>query len=153
MAITVYVDLSAKVEQWTRNSAVAMANEEVCRVYLVSSKVKQLARQLIRKLYGPTIVPYRLMAVLVYLVIRDSLDTVDYIVIDKDYAGEKIEGTIKNLLLDFIRVDKPTATAGMIRFDNVKGSRADRLAKQTYDGKIKPDRTLKYEEVVRRLRK
>jgi hypothetical protein len=78
---------------------------------------------------------------------------VDYIVIDKDYAGEKAEGTIKNLLLELIRRDKPDATAGMIQFANVRGSRADRSAKQVYDGKSRPDHTLKFREMARFLRK
>jgi hypothetical protein len=153
VAITVYVDLSAKVEQWTRDSAVAAANDDLSRILFISSRIKQQARQLSKTTYGPTAVTYRLMVVLIYLAVRESLAMVDYVVIDKDYAGEKIEGTIKNLLLDLIRLDKPSATAGMIRFENVKGSRADRLAKQAYDGKVRPDHSLKYEEVAKLLRK
>jgi hypothetical protein len=153
VAVTVYVDLSAKLEQWTQASAIAKANDEYCRVYFVPSKVKQLARQRIKELYGATTVQYRLMAVLVYLVVREPLMTVDYIVIDKDYAGEKAEGTIKNILLDLVRKDRPETTAGMIRFQNVNGSRADRVAKQAYDGKIQPDRILKFREIAKFLRK
>ena len=153
MAITVYIDLSAKLEQWTQASAIAMANDEICRVHLVPSKVKQQSRQRIRELYGSATVQYRLIAVLTHIVIQDLLPILDYIVIDKDYAGEKAEGTIKNILLDLIRLDRPTATAGMIRFQNVKGSRADRTAKEVYDKKRQPDRVLKYREIARYLQK
>lgn len=37
----VYVDLSAKVEQWVRNSAVVMANDQQQRACLVPRNVKQ----------------------------------------------------------------------------------------------------------------
>jgi hypothetical protein len=147
VANTAYIDLSAKVEQWTQASAIAIANDDQCRVYMVPSKVKQQARQLIKQLHGSTSVQYRLLAVLVYLVARESLASLDYLVIDRDYAGDKAEGTIKNLLLDLIHRDKLTATASMIRFDNVKGSRADKLAKQVYDRKIKADREVKWRGV------
>lgn len=40
MAHTIYVDLSAKVEHWTKASAVAASNDH-CRVLIVTGKVKQ----------------------------------------------------------------------------------------------------------------
>jgi hypothetical protein len=87
------------------------------------------------------------------MVVRESLRTVEYIVIDKDYGGPQVESTIKTLLLNLIRQDRPNAAASMIRFEEVRGSRADTLAKQVYDGKIKPDHSPKYEEIARFLRK
>lgn len=153
MAITVYVDLSAKVEQWMRDSAVAMANDELCRVILVSSSIKRRIRDLIRKLYGHKSEQYRLLALLIYLAVRDSLNAIEYIVIDKDYEGSQVEATITNLLLPLILRDKPDAKASMIRFENIKGSRADKVAKQVYDGKVKPDHSPKYGEFTRILGK
>lgn len=153
MAVTVYIDLSAKLEQWSKASAIAMANDGQQRVYLVSSKVKQQARRRIKELYGSTAVQYRLLSVLVYLLAYESLATIDFIIIDKDYAGEKAEGTIKNILLDLFHKDNPNVTAGMIQFGNVKGSHADRLAKQVYDGKVKPDQFLTFGEIAKYLKK
>ena len=153
MAITVYVDLSAKVEQWVRDSAVVMANDQQQRAYLVPHGVKQRARKLIKELYGAKSDRYRLLAILVYLIVRDSLGTIDLIVIDKDYHGADVEATIKNLLLALIRLDKPEATSGMIIFKEIKGSKADKIAKQIYDGKSVADRVLSFEEVERLLRR
>jgi hypothetical protein len=153
VAITVYVDLSAKVEQWVRDSAVVMANEQQQRAFLVPHNVKQKARRLIKKLYGAKSDRYRLLTVLVYLVVRESLDTIDLIVIDKDYDGPQAEATIKNLLLALIRINKPDATSGMIIFENVKGSKADKLAKRIYDGKATAERVVSYEEIARLLQK
>lgn len=151
MAHVLYVDLSAKIEHWTRDSAIAVSNGH-SRVYLVTGKTKRKARSLIKSLYGAKVDRYRLLAVLVYLVVRADLEELTYIVIDQDYGGAQIEGTIKNFLLPLLRLDNPSAMANMIRFAEVKGSRADKLAKQTYDGKIVPDRIVKYAELEALLR-
>jgi hypothetical protein len=145
--------MSAKIEQWTQPSAVAMANKQLSRVLLLPSKVKQKSRKLIKQLYGTKSLQYRLMAMLVYLVVRESLDVIDMIVIDKDYSGEDAEATIRNLLLLLLRKDKPNATAEMIHFGNVKGSNADRLAKEVYDGRVPANRTIQYGELEQLLRK
>ena len=146
MAHVLYVDLSAKVEHWTKDSAVAVSNDH-CRVYLVTGKAKQKARALIKSLYGIKSDRYRLLAVLVYLAVRDDLQHLTYIVIDQDYAGGQAEATIKNLLLTLLRRHRPDITAGHIRFAEVRGSKADRLAKQVYDGKVKPDRKVDFSEL------
>jgi len=93
------------------------------------------------------------LAVLVYLAIRDDLPNIQQIVIDQDYSGRQVEATIKNLLLHLLRRDKPNVKAGFVRFENVKGSRADRLARQVYKGKTKPDRVIRWGEVERTLEK
>ena len=151
MACVLYVDLSAKVEHWTKDSAVAISNDH-CRVLFVPGKTKQRARALIRSLHGGKSDQYRLLAALVYLVVRDDLHQLTSIVIDKDYAGERAEATIKNLLLALLRRDKPEVTAGHIRFEGLKGSRADRLAKQVYDGKAVPDHVVSFRELEALLR-
>lgn len=153
MAITVNIDLSAKVEQWAKHSAVAMANDELCRVIFISSSIKQRIRGHFEKAHGRKSLNYRVMALLIYLAVRDSLDIIEYIVIDKDYGGAQVQATIKNLLLAHIQRDRPDATAGMIRFAQVRGSRADLLAKQAYDRKIEPDRAPKWGDISKFLGK
>jgi hypothetical protein len=66
------VDLSAKLEQWTKDSALAVA-DGAHYVYLVPSSVKQLARQQLTTIYGRQSVRYWLLAALVYLAVRDGL--------------------------------------------------------------------------------
>jgi len=90
--------------------------------------------------------------VLVYLAVKPDLQHLDYVVIDKDYAGVQAEATIKNLLLALIRRDKAEVTATYIRFAEVRNSRADKLAKQVYDGKTAPDRVLSFNELASLLR-
>ena len=151
MAHVLYVDLSAKAEQWTKASAIAAANGH-SRVILVSSRTKQRGRLVIRKLYGSKQEQYRLLAALVYLVLKPDLPNVNYIVIDKDYAGQFVESQIKDFLLQFIRRDKPDAAAGMIHFQPVKGKIADILAKRVFDDDLPPNRVVSAKELEELIR-
>ena len=152
MPSVVYVDMSAKVEQWSKNSAVAASNgfSHVC---LVPSRVKQKAKGILKERYGDRSIQYRLFAILVYLAIQPNLKHTRQIVIDKDYQGAQVEATIKNLLLDLLYRDDPTITAGFIRFEQAKNSNADRLAKMVFDEKRIPDHVLTFAEIERVIRR
>jgi len=144
----VYVDMSAKAEQWTQGSAVAITND-LNWVCLVPGKVKQRVRKLLTQRHGAKNLQYRVFAAMVYLTLQGRLSAIQQIVIDRDYHGAQAEATIKNLLLAHIRKEVPEAPAGLIRFANVKGSEADLLARRVYEGKAKPDRTVTYRELER----
>ena len=88
-----------------------------------------------------------MLAVLIYLAVREDLPNIRQIVIDQDYSGRQVEAMIKNLLLNLLRRDKPRVKAGFVRFENVKGSQADRLARSVYRGKAKPQRVIQWAEV------
>jgi hypothetical protein len=91
---------------------------------------------------------YRVLAALVFLVVREDLPQLGEIVIDRDYAGAQAEATIRNLLLQQIRKVRPDATARLIRFAEVRGSRADKLAKQVFDGATEPDGVVSWAELA-----
>ena len=146
MAHTLYVDLSAKVDHWTKDSAVAVSNDG-CHVFLASGKVKQKARLRIRSRHGEKSEQYRLLAALIYVAISTDLPTLAYVVIDQDYSGAAAEATIKNFLLELLHRDRADITSGFIRFAKLRGTRADRMAKRVYDGKTKPDHNLKFSEL------
>lgn len=147
MGHTVYVDLSAKVEHWTLASAVAVCNggQWVC---YVSGKAKQRARRALKERHGSRHLQYRVLALLIYVAIRERLAEIEQVVIDRDYAGEQAEATIKNLLLALVRRERPETPAAFVRFENVKGSAADLLAKQVFDGKAPAGRVLSFAELV-----
>lgn len=147
VAYIVYVDLSAKIEQWSRDSAVAASNGH-CRVFLIRAQTKQKLRKRIRMLYGSRSERYRLLAAFVYLAVKDDLGRLAYVVIDKDYEGSQAESAIKIFLLPLLRRGDPEAYAGMIHFANVRGSKADRMAKRVYDGEAQPDRIVDFSEVA-----
>ena len=152
MAHIVYVDLSAKLEQWSCNSAIALS-DGFSRVILAPSQVKQQARDLLIAQHGRKSVRYRLLAALIYLLVRDDLNSIRQIVIDQDYAGHQSEATIKNLLLHHLRRQTPDLDAGFVRFEEVRGSNADQLARRVYLRRQKADRVIRFEELAGILRK
>lgn len=146
MAYVAYVDLSAKVEQWSWNSAIAISNGR-SQVYLIQGRVKQEVRHLLIRLYGEKSIEYRMFALLVSLIVQDELASISQLVIDRDYTGNAAETTIKNLLLPLLRINRSSVTAGFIRFENVRGSKADKLARKVYTGEVKADKKISYIEV------
>lgn len=142
----VNIDLSAKVEQWPQNSAIVVSND-IIRAFLVTGKVKQEARRYLTEKHGNKSVQYRVLTLLIYVAVRGDLHNIRQIVIDQDYSGQAAEATIKNLLLAYLRKDKPDIVAGFIRFANVKGSKADTLARRIYQDKAIADRSVSWQEL------
>ena len=142
----VYVDLSAKAEQWNKDSAIALCND-VQRVYLITRKVKQQLRQRLIQQHGKKSLTFRTLAVLVYFMLREDLAHVQQVVIDRDYSGNQAEATIKTLLLALLYKHKPDLHSGFIRFENIAGHNADVFARETFQGKRKPDRVVTFREL------
>jgi hypothetical protein len=138
--------LSAKAEQLLLDSAVAVA-DGITWVYLVPATAKSALQKWLVDRYGRKSAKYRLLAVLIYIAVRERLAEIEQIVIDQDYTGRQPEATIKNLLLPLLRRHRLEITAGFIQFRQVKGSRADRLAKQVFDGERKPERKVSWVEI------
>lgn len=148
----VYVDVSAKVEQWNRDSAVVASNDSL-RILLVPGRVKQSLRAHLLRSNKRKTAHFRIFALLIFLSVKDDLDSTSQIVVDQDYSGHSAEGQIKNLLLALIRTIRPGTTGGFIRFANVKGHPADVFARQVFIRKRQPDRVVTYEELLGVLEK
>lgn len=72
---TVYIDMSAKAEQWTQDSAVAITND-LSWVCLVPSRVKQRVRKLLAERHGTKRLQYRVFAAMIYLTLQGRLSTI-----------------------------------------------------------------------------
>ena len=142
----VYVDMSAKVEHWNTDSVVAISNG-MTKSYLISAKIKQVTRRFLQDQYGDKHLTYRVMALFVYIAMGGNLHGVNQVLIDRDYTGDQIEGTIKNFLLPLLRQEKPDVDAGFILFRNVKGSRADLLARAVLQRQAEPTRLITWIEI------
>lgn len=127
----VYVDLSAKAEQLLLDSAVAVA-DGVQWVLLIPASSKVRLHQWLLSKHGRKSLQYRLLALMIFLAIKERLAELDQIVIDQDYTGKQPEATIKNLLLPLLRQHRTNVSAAFIQFGQIRGSRADRLARQVY---------------------
>jgi hypothetical protein len=88
-----------------------------------------------------------LFALLVYLALREHLPAIRQLIIDKDYTGANVEGTIKNLLLHYLQRDGYAVETGFFRFANIKDSRADLLARQVFMREARPTREISWAEV------
>jgi hypothetical protein len=129
-----YVDVSAKIENWTADSVVALTNGSA-RVLVVPAKVKQEARAWLRRRYPNRNGTYHaliLLAVLISLIIEPDLDSAEYIVIDEDYSGAAIHAKLKTELAPLLRQRRPDFSSGRIQFQRVKGTKADRLAREVF---------------------
>jgi hypothetical protein len=136
---TAYVDLSAKIEQWTKDSAVAISNGE-STVFLVPARVKQKIRLQLAAKYDAKTLKYRMLALLVYLAIRDDLANIRQVVLDQDYTGNAAETTVRNILLNLLQRQNPSITPAFVRFQRVRGSNADKMARDVFMGQKPPTR-------------
>ncbi|MBK8046316.1 MAG: hypothetical protein IPK16_03800 [Anaerolineales bacterium] len=144
----VYVDVSAKLEQWHKPSAIAVANDHT-RVLLVTAATKQAAARLLA--HNPEPAQYILLATLTYLAVRPELENLSSITLDQDYSGLVAERRILRRLLHLLRQDRPRLKASALRMENIAGSRADVLARAVYKGASRPNRVVTLAEIERLL--
>jgi hypothetical protein len=134
----VCVDISAKLESWSKPSVVAVANGHT-RALLVQPEVKRHAARLLKNTLPAEPVQFTLMAVLTYIAVLPDLDKLNRITLDRDYSGAVAERRILRRLLELIRRERPKFKGAALRMETVAGSRADRLAREVYRGLRQPD--------------
>lgn len=149
MGQTVSVDCSAKVEQWSKDTALAFSNSVQGSV-LVKKKVKQQARNWLKRHYphrSSSFYTFQLFAAFVCLLIKPHLSAVERLQIDRDYPGQQTENILKAILLNFFQHINPSLRKGFIQFRGVKGSKADRLARSIFQQQQPADRIISFEEI------
>lgn len=149
---TVYVDISAKIEAWEKDSVIAVANGHAKALW-VPLRIKLKAAELTREHIPHEPVQFMLMAMFAYLAIRAEIARIKRIVIDQDYSGIDAERAIRRRLIKLIQQDHPKFKAGDIRFANIAGSRADVLAREAYRGNVAKNGMLTLAQIEATLRK
>jgi hypothetical protein len=129
----VCVDISAKLESWSKPSVIAVANGHT-RALLIKPEVKRYAATLTRNTVPTEPVQFTLMAVLTFIAVQPDLDRLSRITLDRDYSGEVAERRILRRLLELIRRERPTFKGSALRMEMVAGSRADTIAREVYRG-------------------
>ena len=113
MARVVYIDMSAKLEQWSVDSVIAMTDGGET-VLIVPARVKRQARDWLKaadkKERAEAIYIYRFLAILVYMIAGPELEGIESIVIDRDYPGIEPATKIKNELVPLLRQRRPDFT-------------------------------------------
>lgn len=144
----VYVDASAKVEQWTKDTAVAFS-DGIEGSILVEKGTKREAREWLRFRYpnrSSAYYQYLLFASFIYLALLPFLDQIEHVCIDQDYTGKRAEDLIKNFLLNFLHRHDPSLRGKFISFRKVAGSKADLLARRIFTGEETADREISLED-------
>lgn len=153
MPHTVEVDLSAKVEQWSKDTAVAFSDGIRGSIF-IRHKTKKAARDWLKTRYpdrSQSFYKYLLFSALIYLLIKPYLEQIERIVVDLDYSGRKSKEMITNFLLNFFQSDDPSLRGSFIEFKEVKGSKADLLARELFErskkGRCVADRKIGLDDI------
>jgi hypothetical protein len=115
-------------------------------VLLVTPATKQAAARLLASDSEPA--QYVLMAILTYLTVRHEIDHLSSITLDRDYSGDVAERIIVRRLVALLRRERPKLKTSAVRVGNVAGSRADKLARAAYKGKMRVDGEITLAEIA-----
>ncbi len=131
------IDQSIKIEQTNRDTIIAFSNSK-SKTLLISAKIKKELKKIFRQQDKSRVFVYKTFAVLIYILIKQDLDKIQQIIIDKEYWDK--EALIKNLLLQIIRKAGREFPKNNISFRQIgKASKAHLLAYSVYSKKAKPD--------------
>lgn len=129
----VQVDISAKIEDWQKDSIIAVANHTQIALR-VRAQTKRDAADRLRRIGRIEPIQFHLMAIFVFIALQPQLENIYRITLDRDYSGENARRIITRQLAELIRRDLPRFKSSTIRIDNVEGSTADRLARDVFKG-------------------
>ncbi len=146
--MTYQIDQSGKVEQTNKDTVIAYANATQYAV-LIPRRTKRIVQEIFR-LHGFTkLFIYFLFSVGVYYLL-ESLSKESEVVIDTEYPGKD------NIILNFVNslLKKNRKSTHNIRFARI-GNRppAHYAAKDVFDKKIKPDKVLTLEDIIKAIKK
>lgn len=130
------IDQSGKIKKTNKITVLAYSNAE-SRSILITAKDKKNIQATYRRIGQPKIFYYKLFAVLIFVLIRHKVKSIDQIIIDREYPGyeKMIIGFIHEITEKHkVRIDKDT-----IHFKSIgKKSKAHGISNNAYKTR-KPD--------------
>lgn len=127
------IDQSGKIENTNRLTVIAYSNDHKKSI-LITAKDKKIIQSVFRKIGQPKIFIYKLFAVLIFVLIRDSLRKINQIIIDREYVG--YENLIKKFIIEIAKHNGKKIEGGIIHFYSIKKkSRAHKIAISIYRAK------------------
>ena len=142
------IDQSGKIEQLNKDTYIAFSNHEQYCIKL-PKKIKQ---EIFYKCRAEVkqIIP-RLFAICVFYCVKDYINKKELIAIDSEYQGW--EAYIKTYLIPLLRSEYSNFDKKIIQFTSIgKKSRAHKVAKSAFVGKIKPNKILNEEDILKWLK-
>jgi hypothetical protein len=144
------IDQSGHIEMTRDNTALALANGQRYAILIPPKTARACVQELRRKGIKAPHMQIRLFSAALFFLLKDHINEHMAVVIDVEYAGLNKE--IQRQLLRLLRQDGIHINADQIAFGYVgKKSPAHDLAIATYRGKVKPDRVIGVEEMLRKL--
>lgn len=139
------IDQSGKIEQTNHVTVIALTNGIQYTIFL-SKKDKRYIEKELRKLGIKRLHSQLTFAILIAIVISKS-NVKKSVFIDTEYPS--YDNYIKDIVLDLLGNKCPLIKFGFVG----KESKSDLLARKVVHKKLKPDYTVKPEEVIRYLSK
>jgi len=144
----VEVDQSGKVERTQVNTALAFSNSESSAVLILAVEKRSCIEELRKRGYRGFEPYLRLFVVGVFLLIRDHLSKITFVVIDVENAGH--EKATRRLLLRQIRKVRQDFPPDAIVFEQIgRKSPAHKKALAVFQKKEQPARRLRARELLR----
>ena len=135
---TVEIDQSVKIEQTSRDTIIAFAND-FSRAIVIPSQVKKYLKKRFRELGKPNMFYYRTFAAGVALLLKRHIRKIGRVVIDTEYAGR--ERMIRDMVVDML--SGQGFKLPIIEFKEIgKRSNAHTVAYLTMKRKRAPDEIL-----------
>lgn len=143
-------DQSCKIEDTSRQTVLALSNEESFAV-IVPATVKRECLELLRRRGGqPQVVVLRVFAAALFLLLESHLERADRVVMDPEYVGH--EDSIKGMLMGWIRDRRLNCQPECIVFAHVgKHSRAHAKAARVRTKKEPADLELTTKQLRTRM--
>jgi len=148
---TVETDQSIKIGD-TRSKTVLAFSNRITFAVVIPARAKRQVLAWLRRHQKLTALSYiRLFSAALFLLFKDHLSQIAYIVIDVEYPG--YDRTIRSFLLEYFKRTDPGFSSDWIVFRRIgKKSRAHQYALAVQKGTIAPNRIIKTKELIALLR-
>lgn len=140
------IDQSGRIEYTSKPTVIAFANSRTYSIIFLSRDKKYL-QQIFRYAGIPNMFVNKTFAILIFLLVKDFLKSIDQIVIDHEYLGH--DKVIKQFLIDLLRRHNKKFDSHDISFRHIgKKSSAHRIAIEAYRTK-RADRKITIKDILK----
>jgi hypothetical protein len=139
------IDQSGKIEDTAKNTVLALS-DDIKYTVILSAKTKRTLQSILRREGRPGMFVYLVFSSLLYLLLK-SVQPKSKVIVDKEYPGK--ENLVKLIIK---RIIQKEGAEGKLNFEFGlvgKSSNAHGLAHKTYKKKLKANKKVKFEEIIR----
>lgn len=143
------IDQSNKIEITNKDSILAFSNS-ISYSILIPAKEKRKLQALFRKIGAPQMFRYKVFAIAVVILIKNYINKIDHIIIDKEYTGW--EPLIKDIIIQHLKQIKGRFSHQNITFLSIgKKSNAHKIAYAVNKNKLKANKTITAIDIIKFL--